>query len=510
MSSTRQAKDRSVFHQNRYASSAEFERGLLANLVAKRCALVESSARRELVWFIQYLSHQEGGLGGLAKLLIEKYPTAVQTKEMAELNLRAGKNCNAEQVKKIRNAMPIRGEEFLLKGEIGIADEFLDAASVGEDVGMALKRQAQRIQKANSYPSSYPTQLFFDLCRASAERDLEPVLNAICLDPASDLSAGPWYFPNLFDVLREHLKDYSKSRNPAYTTAIGQKVSEVLDYTAFSGGLTLMQGEARTGKTFAARAWCDQRPGEARFVEVPPGNDDAGFFRALARGLGLGNFLQYKACEIRDRVESVLLTKDILLVLDEAQRLWPQRNLRYGHPHRIVWVMTMANAGVPIAMVATPQFIEIQKAVEKNGWNSRQLIGRIKHYESLPPELSHDDLAGVARAVLPEASDFAVNALATYARNSARYLAAVDSIAGRARYLAMKDGRAVAAPVDVQKAIKESVIPADSQLQKALGNPNRRQSTVPAVPDERRNEFPAHERSITPAHIGAETPLVGV
>jgi len=36
--STRTAKDASIFHQNRYASSPEFERGLMANLVAKRCS----------------------------------------------------------------------------------------------------------------------------------------------------------------------------------------------------------------------------------------------------------------------------------------------------------------------------------------------------------------------------------------------------------------------------------------------------------------------------------------
>src|SRR5208282_5042242 len=147
-----------------------------------------------------------------------------------------------------------------------------------------------------------------------------------------------------------------------------------------SRGLTLMQGEARLGKSFAASFWCGQHPGVARFVEVPTSNDEASFFRALARGLGLGNFLNYKVVQIRERVESVLLTTDILLVLDESQRLWPQRNLREGFPGRIVWVMTMANAGVPICMISTPQFIETQKAVEKAGRNSAQLTGRISHF----------------------------------------------------------------------------------------------------------------------------------
>jgi hypothetical protein len=217
----------------------------------------------------------------------------------------------------------------------------------------------------------------------------------------------------------------------------------------------------------------------------------------------------------------VLLTKNLLLVLDEAQRLWPQYNSnRYSYPTRITWVMTMANAGVPIAMISTPQFIEIQKGVERNGWNSRQLTGRLRHYEPLLGELSHEDLTGVARAVLPEANKDVLKALAIYARSSARYLAAIDSIAARARYLAMKDERATATTADVQKAMKESVIPADSNLQSALAkgqSAKRIKNSSPYVPltpetiPQRPNNFlPPSDRSIAPATQTAEAPLIGV
>jgi hypothetical protein len=230
-----------------------------------------------------------------------------------------------------------------------------------------------------------------------------------------------------------------------------------------------MQGEARLGKSFAARAWCDQHPGRGRFVEVPPTNDEGSFFRALARGLGIGNFLQYKVAEIRERVESVLLSGDVLLVLDEGQRLWPQRNMRYGFASRINWLMSMANHNVPICAICTSQFIELQKAAEEKGrWNSAQLVGRISHYEPLPADLTTEDLISVAKSVLPEASAADLHALAIYAKSSARYLAAIDSISKRARYIAMRDGRVAASTADVRKAMKESVIPADTRLLCAL------------------------------------------
>jgi hypothetical protein len=230
-------------------------------------------------------------------------------------------------------------------------------------------------------------------------------------------------------------------------TALGSKVHETLDYTLHSRTWTLMAGTARTGKSFSARSWCEQHPGQARYVEVPTGNTEKAFYLAIARtnpfdqgrtfhGLGCGRLEQLKADEIRERVESVLLTGDVLLILDESHRLWPQMNQRYGFPKRIEWLMRMVNMGVPVCCLATPQFIVQQKAAEQSGWNSAQFIGRLGHYEPLPLELGLDDLTAVARFVLPEADKTTVRALAAYARTSARYLAAIDTIAKRARYIA--------------------------------------------------------------------------
>jgi hypothetical protein len=75
---------------------------------------------------------------------------------------------------------------------------------------------------------------------------------------------------------------------------------------------------------------------------------------------------------------------------------------------------------------------------------------------------------GVARAVLPEANTAVLRALAVYARSSARYLAAIDAIAKRARYIAMQARRSVATADDVRKAMQESIIPADTKLFQAL------------------------------------------
>jgi hypothetical protein len=503
---TRRAKDDSIFHQNRYASSPEFERGLLASMVAKRVSILDDKANRELLWFLQYLSHQEGGMAAVAAALLSQYPDRIGTKAMIEIGKGASKTYNADEVRRIRKDLPsdLR-RRFPLRGETNqnhvhralmvAANELLpdsdryklgSAARFAEEVALDREQAAKR-------PNSYPVAVFLDLCRRAAERgfdyqttpdsptsdSLEKELCRLCLNPGWNMiGGGPWYFAGLVPVLRDFHKHWVDSKSAAVVvTALGKKVCEILDYTLYSRSLSLMEGTARTGKSFAARTWCFQHPGVARFVEVPPSNDESSFFRALARGLGLGSSIQYKLGELRERVESVLLTGDLLLVLDEAHRLWPQRNLRYCFPHRINWVMAMTNAGVPICMVSTQQFIEWQKsAEEKGGWNSAQLTGRIGHYELLPASLDVPDLMAVGKAILPEAGKDVLRALAAYARTSARYLAAVDSIAKRAKYIAQRAGRTQCTADDVRTAMQESVIPSDTRLVRTLENTRKNKS----------------------------------
>src|SRR5882757_3630812 len=76
MSSTRRAATGAPFSQERFASS-EFEPGLLANLVAMRCAALADPAHAEIIFFIQHLSHQPGGLTKVAADLLAAFPGMV-------------------------------------------------------------------------------------------------------------------------------------------------------------------------------------------------------------------------------------------------------------------------------------------------------------------------------------------------------------------------------------------------------------------------------------------------
>ncbi len=76
-----------------------------------------------------------------------------------------------------------------------------------------------------------------------------------------------WYFPALVESLAELHEIRAKAAASAPVTEIGAKIAETMEYALEERGLVVIDGLARTGKTFAVKAWCDQNPGQARYVQ---------------------------------------------------------------------------------------------------------------------------------------------------------------------------------------------------------------------------------------------------
>lgn len=495
MSNTRRASEGGTFRQERFASSQEYERGLMANLVAKRCSVLERAEDRELIWFIQLVSHQPGGIKKLAADLTARFPDRITTESMRKFGMKSGQIYTGEQVRITRKGMPAL--EFPLKDEIDFANE------------------------GRVFPPNYPASDFVKCCREAAAEGLEKHLITLALDPSLNVADGPpWYFPTLISTLREFQLLWIEARQAAAVTSIGEKINSALDYAAESRRLIIIDGLPRIGKSHSAKSWCNLHPGRVRYVECPSSNDDFSFFRAIALSLGVSINLKSKAQELRNRIEETLQGGDLALVIDEAHYLWPQSHYRNTTPVRINWLMTaLVNHGVSVSLVTTPQFFRSQQAIEKaTCWTSEQFIGRIGHYEKLPDSLSADDLTKVAAMLLPGGSADSIKALVLYAQSSRKNLAGIDAIVTRARFICQKDGRQKIEFRDVKRAIQESVIPSDAALTGAIGiapNPKRkRAASVTAEPLQSRltpvaTEFqPRH--CLRPAAPGAtrETELV--
>jgi hypothetical protein len=513
MSSTRHAQPGSQFNQERFASSPQFERGLNGYLVARRCELLERAKDRDLVWFLQAASHAPGGLKKLAADVIAAFPDRVSTATMQKIGAKPGQSYSAKQVLQVREEIgPTRrhgspNAKFPLKGDLAEAmNEAEEIADWDVRAGVVAELKARK----DDFPDSYPAEAFTQECASAAASELEKRLTELCLDPDSDpATISPWYFPGLAQTLRDYQTlCLDRVGAGAVITELGRELNDALDCCKQSGFLVLVSGQARTGKTFAAKAWCQLHPGRARYVQTPASNDDISFFRVIAEALGLSSSLSLKGVQLRERIERTLQCSKLMLVLDEAHYLWPQNNRREALPNRITWLMTaLVNYHVPVALITTPQFHHDQKIVEKKtGWNSQQFDGRIGLYRPLPEALSLADLEAVARSFLPAADSKTITMLAAYADVSLKSVASIESAVAFARMIATKEKRRDISRIDIARAIQQNVIPSDTALSSALAVPAkgshsramvthpRTPGVYPAVPARTSRGTPAERR----------------
>jgi hypothetical protein len=503
MSNTRHASPNSSFRQEKYASSSEFELGLNAVLVAKRCSILTDATEIELIWFLQYLSHQAGSLKRIAEQLLESASDRLGTATMHEIGVPQGKPYAAHEVTIVRERDEdlFSHNEFLLKGEkersfsdflpARLIDNRRDEQSMEEHQS---RLRAQRLSEAHEkaerdrHPTSYPVSAFLETCRARFLKEVPQLLRDLCLNPAlSPSGVSVPYFQDFYGALREFASNHAKERlSGLVITEIGKRVLGTLDYAEQQKSLVLIQGNARTGKSFVTQAWCEALPGRRRYVQAPSSNDLKDFFRAVAKALGMSASYNLKAQDLRARIGDVLQGAYLTLVIDEAHYMFPQTNFREALPNRINWLLTeLVNAGVPVALVSTPQFTISQKIIEKNThWASEQLMGRISRYTALPERLEKRDLAAVARYHLPEGDERSIAALVAYAQASKKYLAGIEHATKAARFESKLQGRAKVTFNDIREAIGNSVMPSDLALQQALSpapKTARKRSSNPAA-----------------------------
>jgi hypothetical protein len=467
----------------------------MANLVVKRTAALEDPRDRQLVWWIQLVSHEDGGLLKLSRGLAEAFPDRIATRTMQKAGTRTGQIYGSECVKLIRREIaesstempeylprfdvterwPLFGEGAIAKPSEpyntydGSDDVMINM--VGEELKGRWHEYHRAKQWARTFPKSYPAAEFCQFCKEHL-RKLPTLLAVMCLDPAIALSDfRPFFFPDLVQSLRDYMQRWIDERTRGHvTTVIGRRVSDALDYTAEQRIMSLINGAARIGKSFEARKWCDAHAGTARYIQVPSSNDEVGFYRAIARALGVSINLNSKAHHLRDRIEDVLQSGQLMPVFDEAHFLWPTSNYRGALPRRVNWINNaLVNHGVPVALITTPQFFLAHSAtVDKSHWNSDQFDGRLLHYEALPDSLSREDLSAVAKSLLPEGDTSSIRGLVAYAQSSVKYLAGIVAAVTRARYLAKRDGRTKVTTDDVRRALNESVIPSNKALAEAV------------------------------------------
>jgi hypothetical protein len=459
MSNTRHASDSSLYCQNRYMSDPAFaeQRGLLGNLVAERASILVSRRKRELLFFLQAESFKPGGLKRVAEEILEMFPDRLGSPTMHRVGIKRGKRYSAEETRCIERELR-RNNIYDVYSLTTATGDNIERATVEE----CLDRCRELSDGLNTFLTDLclnPNLTFKEPCCDKHTATLERLALERAFaghDVGLRNEAQVCCFRDIIGALFEYQFHKSEAVKKNFVeTDITRRLFESMEFSLECRGLVIVNGNARIGKSTAAAAWCDMNPGLARYVSLVDTSDEAGFYRPIARALGLACSYTRKACELRDRIADMLQKSGLLLVLDEGHYVWPQFLRPTALPRRMNWILTaLINNGVPMVLITTPQFVTTQKRVEKNtGWTSEQFKGRIKRFVNLPTELPEKDLEAVARFHLPDASDATIVNLVSYAMTMQTYIAGMVNAIDEARYDAKKSGRTKLTYDDIEKVI---------------------------------------------------------
>ena len=133
----------------------------MANLVAKRCGVLERAEDRELIWFLQYLSRAPGGLEKAAvgpALGVSWNEQAPERQNWLE----ARQTYNAEQLRYPGRRLSAK-DRFPLRGDPPKNWKIFDGGDL-ESAVIEQRWNREEEAKSKAYPGSYSASVFRDCC----------------------------------------------------------------------------------------------------------------------------------------------------------------------------------------------------------------------------------------------------------------------------------------------------------------------------------------------------------
>jgi len=480
--STRHAKPNAPLSHMRYMSSPEFveSRAVSASAVAQRCALLISPAKRQLIWFVQGISVRDGGLKRLAGEILKAFPERLGTPEMHRIGTDPAKMVNWEIVRGVNLSLGVfdrsdAWDDDKPRRPVPMKNLLALCSKVAIS-GCEEERRSSFDSRALSL-----AEFLIDLCinprlqirvdgqsgahAAADEVDAEKAMEEYPELRRHDFKdASVPYFRDIIGALIEYKRSYEeRARKGFYLTAIGRQIWNQLDDALRTRSMVVLEGLEGRGKTEAVKAWCSCHLGCARFVSLKGTSTKTTQFRAIAGALGIGHGPNKKVSEMQAAVEDVLESSKLMLVIDEAHYFFNQGSRMYTRPEMLDWIDTaLCNPPLPVALITTPQFMVcMERAASQVGWNYRQFKRRCKRYWQLAAKNSSEDLAAVARHLLPHVGQSGIKLVLGYEALSKRDISAIGDVVREAALLAEKEGARMVEFDHVARAIDEVLFVSD-------------------------------------------------
>lgn len=516
--------------------------GLKGMPVAAKAALYSDPRIRSLLFFLRAMSSRPGGLEKVATDVLEMFPERLGSPTMHKLGVNGGHAYSAEQVRAIRNEIDFVLElgiqsRFPLKGERSEAARYDDERA--ED-------SRERDAEASKHPGSYPASAFVQYCRELAADNLSEFLWEFCLDPRIELlfinqprkpvrsspllaeagrhwnldTASLSYFHDITGALLEYKARHEEQARARFAeTDISKAVFRTLERGLHSRRMVVVQGVEGVGKSFSGEAWREIHLGEAVFVRLEGIVTKTTFFQSISSACGLASSVSQKSQEMQIRIRHFLERSGIMLIIDEAHRLFQQTERIYSHPELLNWVYTCWDQKIPVALLVTPQFVSRMDAVEcQTDWRSGQLKRRILVWTKLPEKLSETDLRAIAQNIAPLFTAAMVDELVDCALPSRRQIDAMRRAMSAAEFIAEEKGRtaptfpdllagiadaqltdqAMTTPLDRKRQANTSDSGRRTRRQRSIGSPMQDGCNSPAGTDARADET-EFTRAVTPS-----------
>jgi hypothetical protein len=489
MSSTRRTTDPESFQQGRYASHPEFVelRGIEATAALLKAKTV-SMRERQLIFFLQSRSLEEGGVEALVEDIIALVPEHFRTETMRRNPVADGEaylGAVADDIRReLTRASSIKEcSDGALSAKWSENEEFAEAAI--EEVIEAGSASGSWRRPARPVPTpAIPAESAIADCMGRARAELPRMIVEICIRPRLQVLPSGWKLSNrlqrgdeVCDIpFLRHLgwtldvywsRYVQRSRAGFAQTTIAAALHPALDYALETHRMVLIEGNSGVGKTESSKAWCDRNRHVARYLTLSGISNRTTLCRSLAHALGLPKSMALSATKILPRIEDFLRESRLMLVIDEAHYLWPQTNRPERSPELINWLMTAcSNRGVPVALVTTSDWDRLRGNTEKHTrWNSEQLGRRINRRLKLPEHPSQEDFLAVLRTVAKDVSPPAQDLIAAYGMSRNGSLTRMIDTLEDARRLAVDAGRRSVTAKDVLSAVDARKL-SDSALER--------------------------------------------
>ncbi len=261
-------------------------------------------------------------------------------------------------------------------------------------------------------------------------------------------------FPELPTALVEWERRRSQAAKEAFfLTNVGREVWDTLDYCLAQRKPVFIQGREGRGKSEAVKAWLAAHRGEARGMTAPGLGRQQDVFRQMAAGLGRD--WRTNGAGLQGWVEDVLRRSGLMLVIDEAHFLLKHR-AQNGGPGLLDWIdEALSDRGVPVALVATPQFaVDLAAAQKRTGWNAEQFKRRfVRRWAVLPERTAREDLDALAKRLLPGVSDQQRGIALDILFEIGRDVSGLGDLASEVLLQARQGGRELPSASDFQSAM---------------------------------------------------------